>query len=339
MQINLTNHKITLDKVDTIEKFKLEEHESATLSFISKWIKKENDFLFRTSGSTGKPKDIILKRDQLVLSASNTLDAINFKGSSALLCLNPTLIGGAMVIVRALLNNQNLTVTKPSNFPIVEETYDLVSLVPTQIQEIVRRDPESLNRFKNILIGGAPISSDLERILINSSFSANIFFTYGMTETASNVALRRLGEDFFEGVGDVQFSKNEEGCLEIHGSITGNRMLSTNDQVQIIDPKRFKWLGRNDFIINSGGIKVNPEQLESQLSKIIDEKHIISSLPHDKLGEEVILIVEGQARNIDLSRLEVNKYQKPKRTFFVESMLYLPSGKIDRKKTTNSIKS
>lgn len=304
------------------------EHEKFVLKIIRDWHSNASSFAHQTSGSTGRPKKINISRDKIEISSKSTLSFIDPEGKvkSALLCLNPLHIGGAMVIYRGLIYNHDITIVDPTSFPLHEfatETFDLVSLVPLQFKKLKK---EQLDLFGTILIGGASV----EKQEVGSK--ARIYSTFGMTETVSHIALRAIENDEFTTTGDTVIACDDEGALMIKGSITDHQWLITNDLVSVTSDKSFKWIGRRDFIINSGGIKINPENIEQQLSsQIIGAEFMVGSLPDDRLGRRIVLISNGDEVELDFSGLD--RYHQPKASYFNQSIYKTTSGKIDRLKT------
>ncbi len=335
MILNLENKKLKIDSLlrgKSVEK-KLSVVERATLEFIHKWLKNKDEFVFRTSGSTGKPKEIQLSRKLMEYSARETLSFLEIgNGGNSLLCISPVFIGGAMMIVRSLLNHMQMEVITPSTKidPKISE-FDLVSLVPMQLQWIADNNMKLLDSFRYVLIGGAGIHPSLEHRILESKPSATLYATYGMTETASHVALRALGTKDYVAIGDVAFGVDEEDCLKMKGTITNNTWLRTNDIANIESSRKFELRGRRDFVINSGGIKVSPEYIERLLAPHIRHPFVVSSVPDQKLGEKIVLILEGDPIEFNLDAIEIERYLRPKEIFFVRRLCFLESGKIDRK--------
>ena len=297
------------------------------------------DFSFQTSGSTGVPKIINLSKDQLIQSAETTLSHFSIKpGARFLLCIHPQFIGGAMQVVRAYVNQGQLDVLAPERILDIDHTkYDLVSMVPLQLNKLYKDLKSHLNDFNHLLIGGATMDPKLEqKIASDTSIITKIYATYGMTETASHIAVRRLGSHFFKRIGQLKISINDSSCLKIRGLITKNQWLQTQDIVELIDENTFKWLGRQDFMINSGGFKVHPEKIEHHLKKQTDQPLMITSLPDEVLGQKVVLLLEGALMpTFDYSSL--NPYEKPKKTLNIKKFIYTKNGKIDRKATQKLI--
>ncbi|MEO9484662.1 MAG: AMP-binding protein [Ekhidna sp.] len=302
------------------------------MNIIRRWHSSEQYFTHQTSGSTGTPKKIKISRSKIVSSAKATLSSIDPENQikTSLLCISAAHIGGAMVVYRSLIFEHDLTIVAPSASPMDElggEAFDLVSFVPMQFNKL---SPTDLNCFRTVLIGGAPI--EVRKV----KTTAKIYSTFGMTETVSHIALRPIGEELFTTTGDTKVAIGDEGGLMINGSITDNKWLKTNDLVSIISNNSFKWIGRMDFVINSGGLKIHPEKVEQQLSDKVKGDIMISSLPDGQLGSKVILLSSGQEEAIDFGELE--KYQAPKACYFNQQIFKTSSGKLDRLKTQEHFK-
>ena len=326
--------EITQEKIIRVTK---NDTEKKTLELINLWRKGIPAFHFKTSGSTGEPKTITIDREKIEYSTRATFQFIDVNNQikNTLLCINPGFIGGAMVVFRALIMDLDLFITEPTSNPGPEfpsfEVFDLVSLVPLQYEAMDRQD---LERFGVVLIGGAPFAGNA----ISGLKATNVFSTYGMTETVSHVALRKLEEPFFCTTGDTKVNLDVDGCLQFKGSITDHKWLKTNDLGSIIAEDKFKWLGRKDFVINSGGIKINPELIERKLKDQIPELFMVSSKPDNQLTEKVVLIIEGKERSAKLNYSILSKYEKPKEIIFWNEIPKTASGKIDRNTVKNSLK-
>lgn len=304
------------------------------IDLINDWLDGKQQFEFTTSGSTGTPKKLFISRQLLAYSAQQTLHYLNIQnGGNMLLCIPPHFIGGQMVIVRAIINAMTLHVIKPMlSLSDIGIHFRLASMVPAQIESILKNDPELFNQFDNILIGGAPLSIQIEKILQSLKTKCQFHITYGMTETASHIALRNPGELNYKLIGDITMKTNESDCLMIKGTVTNNEWLVTNDIVSIKDNQTFEWLGRADFVINSGGIKINPEVVELKLSFQLKEKdYFITSLPHEIFGEQVVLVIQGAPFDLPASLFgDLSKYEKPKQVLWISKFNYTKSGKLDR---------
>ncbi|MEP1093518.1 MAG: AMP-binding protein [Cyclobacteriaceae bacterium] len=322
-------------KIDQIhkEEFSKEsfiEHEIKVIELIQGWLRKEPNFWFKTSGSTGDAKTILIERKKIEYSCESTMNKIDpdHKFGSALLCLSPEMIGGAMVVFRSLVRGLDLRVVKPVSNPLEllseKSTFDLTSLVPMQIQQA---RSQQLNMFRTILVGGAPLTDHV----IHSS--AMVYETFGMTETVSHFALKILGQAEYECIGDTLIEKQSDNTLAINGSLTDHKTLKTNDLIEYISSTKFKWIGRSDFVINSGGIKINPEVVEAKLSAILDRRFFISGLADEKLGDKVVLVIEGDSYDLTIDFSILEKYQRPKSIHFTKRFVLTDSQKIDRLKT------
>ncbi len=331
------------------KKIFLSDYEKSILIFIDEWFSAKKKWSLNTSGSTGNPKSITMSRTLMEYSARQTNQVLKLQpNDTALLTINANFIGGRMMIVRSLLNEMNLIVNEPSTSPMpssVSQTIDFAAFVPLQIYAYLKNPASErfLRSIKKIIIGGAP----LNQAAINSiqQYSNTFYQTYGMTETYSHVALKTLNgpkkNHFFKGVGDVLFTVDNEKRLIINGTITNQIPLLTNDIVELKDEKTFLWKGRYDHVINSGGIKILPEQLEIKISnsckEILEGKnYFISSKEDLNLGKKVVLYVEGLLDTQELIhslRKSLSKYEIPKEVISLPVFEYTTSGKINRNAT------
>ena len=329
MIVSSKNFVLKLEEIlkDDLPTERYNESENIVLELIQRWHSGQKQFTHYTSGSTGRPKKISISREKIEISAESTLSTIDPDGKikKVLLCLNPSNIGGAMVVYRALIYDHDITIVEPTSDlkgVVNEEIFDLTSMVPMQFANLTKQET---NRFRNILIGGAPMP------LKNIKYESNVYSTFGMTETVSHIALRKLCDDFYTTTGDTIVDITEQNTLKIRGSITDNKWIVTNDVVEILSKTSFKWLGRADFVINSGGIKIHPEMIEAQLEKQITSEFIATSLPDEKLGRKLILLINSDPQKLDFSILE--KYHQPKEVFFNQKIFKTSNNKIDRRKT------
>lgn len=316
--------------------------------FVKDWLNGKSTFFIKTSGSTGNPKTIEIKRSQMVASAQHTITALGLESrTNALLAMSPERIGGRMMLVRAMIGDWNLTITEPST--ALEETlkstsFDFTALVPLQVQALLNSGNKPLLEAINcILIGGAPLSNRLEEELM--SCSNQIYHTYGMTETISHIALRKLSPDpseYFRVIGDNEVSINADGCLKTKGTVSNNEWIQTNDLVEL-DGKRFKWLGRTDLTINSGGIKLQIESIEEELRSLIPHELngnlCIWKAMDEMLGEKVICVCDSEelinyfVSNEASLKSSFTPYARPKKWRIIPELVLTESGKIDREKS------
>ena len=321
-------------------KHKGAKHEVAIAKFIVKWFNDKPYIKVKTSGSTGAPKKIKLLKTNMVQSAFATGVYFNLgTNNTALLCLSAKYIAGKMMLVRALTMGWDLHVVAPDKDAITQydNTYDFAAMVPYQVYHTLN----ALDKIKKLIIGGGVIDPDLEAKL--QTKSTQVYATYGMTETITHVALRRVnGENktnVYTALANVKFDVDSRGCLVIDAPSLGNLHLVTNDVVTLLDAKSFEWLGRYDNVINSGGVKLYPEKIEQQLRDFIKVPFIISSLQDPALGEQLILVLElDDPKKVAAYRdmiTELDPYHRPKKIFTLSKFPVTDTGKIKR----NGIKS
>ncbi|WP_282161763.1 AMP-binding protein [Ulvibacterium marinum] len=320
--------------------------EQAIGDFLLDWLDEKLVIEVKTSGSTGIPKSILLKKSQMVNSALATGDFFGLHpGDSALLCLPCDFIAGKMMLVRAMVLGLELDYVEPSSNPLEynSNSYDFCAMVPLQLQKSLGQ----LKQIRIVLVGGASVSNALKKKVEHES--TTIFETYGMTETITHVAVRKIHpippsvvETFFETLPGVTVSTDSRDCLMINAPNVCDDKVITNDLVHLISDTEFKWLGRYDNIINSGGVKLIPEQIETKLTQIISNRFFVTGFPDEKLGQKLVLLVEGEIdvetlskKITELSSLE--KYEVPKAIYNIPSFLETETGKIRRKENANLI--
>ena len=329
-------HKIALYYDDTSRK------EEVT-SFIKSWGNDEKVIAIYTSGSTGKPKNIELAKEKIQISARKTLEYFKIeKGSSALLCLSLETIAGKMMLVRSLIGGLKLHVVTVSTNPILtlKTPIDFVALVPMQLEAAVDTAFEKLKSIKTILVGGAPVSEELIQKLKDKKIT--VFQSYGMTETISHVAIRKIGfetEEYYEALPGITFSSDEQRLIIDYPEVLSEK-LRTNDCVNLIDSKHFQYLNRYDFIINTGGIKVNPEEIELKLKPLLKQAFFIWFVKDVHLGQKIVLVVQEKV-NLKFKKKDfthyLNKYEIPKNYCQIKDFVLSKSQKIDRINTMQTI--
>ena len=303
--------------------------------FIEEWLNPKETIIVSTSGSTGEPKDIELKKEHVIKSAQTTLEFFHLNpGNRALLCLPTKYIAGKLMIVRAIVGELDLTCVAPTSQPIPSDSeFDFAAMIPFQVQKSL----EKLDKIKTLIIGGAPIPFELERLLEKQT--CRTFATYGMTETITHVAIRQIGGDgYFHALSGVIFWKDEKNRLVIKAPQIGVSSMATNDIVEWEDPKTFKWIGRYDNIINSGGVKLSPELIEAKLNSLItDRRFYIKSEPDILLGEHVVLVLEGKALDRTTEKLlfstftdELGRFEIPRAVEYREVFSETETGKLLR---------
>jgi len=295
-------------------------------SFVADWLSPKATMELQTSGSTGMPKTISV--DKRLMRNSACMTGLRFglrAGDSALLCLPMQYVAAKMMVVRALVLGLELKVVEPAK--VIQESADFAAMVPLQLENSL----EYIGGVRTLLVGGAPVSEVLSAKL--QGVDTAVYETYGMTETLTHVAVRRLNgsdkSDFFEAIGDIRFDIDERGCLVIFAPELNPEPVVTTDVVDLVDKRRFRWLGRYDNVINSGGVKIFPEVVERKLCGAFgDRRYFVGGRPDDVLGERVVLFVEGKAGEIVLPQLE--RYEEPREIVFVEKFEETVSGKIRR---------
>ena len=283
-----------------------------------------NEMEFHTSGSTGMPKRIVHRKTVLESSAKRTLDYFSLKpGDSAALILPAEFIGGSMMLVRALIGGLTLHLLPPKLAVNEIPNVDFLPCTPAQFKAALQNDV--LSDFNGaILLGGAPVG-DIEPVV-----GINLYVGYGMTETASHVALRPLTEKVYSAVDGVEFS-TREGALVIDAPHLSVKELQTNDLVRLIDAHSFEFIGRLDDVINSGGLKIHPAVLESHFHSN-GCGVCISSIADEVYGEAVVIVVEGGVSESRVKKLlkDVPRNQQPKFILSADRLPFLESGKLDR---------
>ncbi|ARK12406.1 AMP-binding protein [Fibrella sp. ES10-3-2-2] len=334
--------------------------------FLADWRAGQLQFTLHTSGSTGTPKPINLTRAQMEASARLTGQTFGLQtGDKALVCLNTGYVAGVMMLVRGEVLGLELTIVEPSANPLgtfdpASTRFDFAAFVPLQLQTMLtdldqHGEPVALpilSRMKAMLIGGAATSPALEEAL--QVIEAPVYSTYGMTETVSHIAIRRLNgtqrTDLFTVLPGVDVGVDERGCLHITAAASNFERIQTNDVVELVTPEsptgqvRFQLLGRADSIINTGGVKVQPESVERAIDTQLTvwgltARLFVAGLPDERLGQRVVLFLEDteltetQWATIQQSvRESVGPYAVPKSLYNVPVFTETATGKVDRKR-------
>jgi len=299
-------------------------------------------FGFCAGSNFGKyGRSIELPKSVMVKSAERTIEYFGMqKNDQLLLSLPCQYIAGKMMAVRAIVGQMNLVTVDPTtDFDFLEhEIFDFGAMVPNQVFKLMENPSgrEKLQNIRNLLVGGSSISETLEMQI--SQLSTRIVSTYGMTETASHIAIRELSgdrkSDLYNCLPGISVSISETGCLQIHLPEFAEP-IQTNDLAQLHSDTSFKILGRTDSVIISGGIKYSPELIEKKLEGLIDRRFIISSVPDEKLGEKLVLIIEGEPFNTNTMEQKLAEilpsFERPRSIVFREKFQETASGKIVRK--------
>ena len=325
LKFKLNGHHYNQDDIKEVAYSLVKEglsFEQAVGDFLIDWLDTKDFIKVKTTGTTGKPKVIKLKKQSMVNSSIYTGDFFNLKpGDKALHCLPAKFIAGKMMLVRAMILGLEIDLIEPRSIPNFNPNneYDFCAMLPIQLQNSL----DAIGNFKNIIIGSAKASNELIESL--QSIPTNIYESFGMTETATHIALRKLNnfdvdkndsektQTVFRTLEGVSVSVDDRGCLVINSPHITGKPVITNDIVKIYSENEFEWLGRFDNVINSGGVKIFPESVEEKLFNKIDSKFFIASEKDAKLGNKVILVIEGDSNDIDSSIFDVlDKYEKPR---------------------------
>lgn len=312
-------------------------------AFVREWENSDTYITAHTSGTTGTPKEIHLAKSDMEISARATCSIFGIGPDSHLwLPLSPDYIAGKMQIVRALTAQCSLTVEPPTSAPMQSLSSDarcpdLIPVVPAQLPGLMGH--QRYDKIGHIIVGGAPLPSSVEAAAARRMPPA--YATYGMTETCSHVALRRLGCGYYDGVPGFTFGTDERGCLSITASPLSIGPIATNDVVELITPTRFRWLGRADNVINSGGVKIHPEEIEGVAGRWFPggARFYVTSRVSDRWGEEAIIVTDSETdAEMILSRLRdaLPPHKVPKAIVMDSDMKLTPTGKIIREKFPRS---
>ncbi|PCJ63856.1 MAG: hypothetical protein COA58_14590 [Bacteroidetes bacterium] len=318
-------------------------------NIIHDWKNGIRTFTLKTSGSTGTPKKVALKKELLIWSVKSTKKVLNLAFTTneerVLCCLPIEKTGGFMQLIRALHFGWSIHFVNPSSNPLAaipeSRLFSQVSFTPQQIEHILETHKGELSKFNTVLIGGAVISVELENKIIHQDKATETHFweTYGMTETASHIALRKIGVDsLFQPQPGVKLSLTNS-LLRIDIPEI-NISVMTNDLAKI-EVHGFEIVGRADDIINSGGLKLNPVELEPQIQLVLDSQNIhrnfyLGKAPDQKLGERAVLVIEGKpfggiSEIINLLKKDLPRHSSPTEITFIPFLTYTDTGKVVRR--------
>jgi O-succinylbenzoic acid--CoA ligase len=301
-----------------------------------------------TSGSTGPPKQIEHTKAAMIFSAQQTCTALSLKhGNRALLCLPVNKISGMMMVVRSIYNKMKLVCIKPSTTPLTEipenADIDFAAFTPMQFHGITRSYPVFLKaeKIKKIILGGEDVRAELVQNI--QKLENEIYITFGMTETISHIALKRLNgpspDKNFKVLPGIHIAAGENGCLIIEAPQLGQPRLVTNDVVSVEGENEFQWLGRVDNVINTGGIKIYPEEIEQQLVNTIEAPYFITSQKDITGGEKLILVLEmillkpEEKEELREAFSKLEKRHRPKQVILIPHFARTSNGKIKRRES------
>lgn len=332
--------------------------------FLQEWNSPSETLLVHTSGSTGKPKPMWVEKQRMLNSANITCDFLGLRpGDSALLCMSLDYIAGKMMVVRSIERKLRLFSVKPSGHPLSDESlakmvemdFDFVAMVPMQVYNTLQvpQERERLSRIKHLIIGGGAIDDALAEEL--RSLPGAVWSTYGMTETLSHIALRRLnGEEaseWYQPFDSVGVSLNSDGCLVIDAPLVCSEPLVTNDIAEIKQQETsshssdassslktssphvlFRIKGRKDNVICSGGIKIQIEEVENLLRQHLDAPFLLAKKKDEKFGEIAVLVTEsGDLEGVEaICRQVLPKYWVPRQYLHFDQLPMTETGKPKR---------
>jgi O-succinylbenzoic acid--CoA ligase len=331
-----------LDSIlETLSKSDLPEWMETHYNFLKSY-NSFNEYEIETSGTTGSPKILLVTKMQMQISATATLSFFNLKaGMTTMLCLSSDFIAGKMMLVRAVIGRLKIILIEPTLTPskYINEKIDFLPLVPVQAKELLSVGKREF--VETLLIGGGQVDHLIDQLLIDSTLK--VFESFAMTETLSHFALKRIHpqkQEYFTTLPGFKIDKTEEAELILLDNELLEESISTNDIIEMYDDTHFKWLGRSDNLINSGGIKIYPEQIEKQLKiNFPNINFIIAGAPSNKFGQEVVLIIEGNEIEVDpIFFKDLDKYSVPKKIYFLDKLPRTQTGKIQRNKLIDQLK-
>lgn len=308
--------------------------------FVSDWQSDSPTLLVHTSGSTGKPKPMLVEKRRMEASARITCGFLGLRaGDTALLCMPLDFIAGKMVVVRSLVWGLQLVAVEPSGHPLkgLTESPTFAAMVPMQVYNSLKVEEERrlLRDIKHLIIGGGAINRDMAEAL--RGFPNAVWSTYGMTETLSHIALRRLSgaeaSEWYEPFDGVGVTTSADGCLVIDAPAVCAQPLVTNDIAEIApDGRHFRIRGRRDNVVCSGGLKLQIEEMEARLQPHLNVPYMISKRPDDKFGEAVVLlaVTDDMESVCEVCRKHMPRYEQPRYFLAVSALPMTPTGKPAR---------
>ncbi|MEH6706210.1 AMP-binding protein [Galbibacter orientalis] len=315
-----------------------EPYEQSIGDFLMDWLNNKDHLYVRTSGSTGTPKHIRIQKQFMVNSAIASGDFFNISvGDSALHCLPAEYIAGKMMLVRAMILGLEIDLVAPTLHPLIEKEYDFSAMIPLQVYNSL----DKLNNIKQLIVGGAAVKKELIESVQNKD--TLVYETYGMTETVTHIAAKQINNfrsaeamenAHFKVLPNVKVTLDKRNCLVIDAPYIAEETIVTNDIVALISADEFDWKGRYDNIINSGGVKLIPEQIEKKLAPIIQQRFFVYGIEDAELGEKLIMVVEGKEDSkleTEIKKVgDLEKFEHPKSIYFLDKFLETENGKVIR---------
>ncbi|WP_372746165.1 AMP-binding protein [Lutibacter sp.] len=344
--------------------------------FMKEWFDEKLFIEVKTSGSTGIPKVIQLQKKLMVNSALATGEFFNLQeNTTALVCMPVNFIAGKMMLVRALVLGWHIDVVTPTSNPLkdIDKNYHFSAMVPLQLNNSLK----NLHKIKKLIVGGGAVSFELLTKI--QHIKTDVFATYGMTETITHIAIKKLNNfdsvisstvdksknnipscaendvkfryaelvsaSHYKTLPNIKLATDARGCLIINAPKISEEIILTNDLVELFSETEFKWLGRFDSVINSGGIKLIPEQIEEKIAEIVSQRFFVTGIPDKLLGEKLILIVEDESSKSESLKVSIfakiqqltklNKYEIPKEIYVLDYFIETETKKINRQQTLN----
>lgn len=318
-----------------------EAYEELIGNFLLDWFNDNYDQMkLRTSGSTGEVKEMFVHREKMLNSAIATQKRFDLPSKTKALCCIPSnYVAGRMMLIRAMVLGWHLDLIEPRANALADlkKEYDFAALTPHQLNQSLA----NIHLIKKVIVGGSPISKSLLQKI--QTIPTKVYETYGMTETVTHIATRRLNPSAksklkpLKALKNVSFTINKKNCLVITAPKITDEPVVTRDVVELVDEVRFYWKGRLDNVINTGGVKIHPEQVEKKLHLTIDKPFFITGIPDDNLGEKVVLFIESSDENDKIHYLEklksndnLDKFESPKAIILVNEFKQTRTGKTHR---------
>ena len=306
-------------------------------NFLLDWFDNKSYIELQTSGTTGAPKVVRIEKQAMLDSALATGDFFGLKpGDTMLHCLPTNYVAGKMMFVRSFILGLDMKFVEPNSDPLknIDEEFDFCAMVPLQAKNSLEK--LKAKKIKKLIIGGVKVHKALEQELVK--LPMEIYETYGMTETITHIAAKRIGEKNFTVLPNVKVSVDDRKCLVIDAKNISKDKIVTNDIVDLVSDTQFSWEGRIDNIINSGGVKLMPVRIEDKLSTLIPRRYFVFGQPDETLGQKAVLYVEGEPMTIEDSVFAVlEKFEKPKEVVFIPKFNETATGKILRTESMQSI--
>lgn len=326
---------------------------SSAHEFLIEWFSDNDVILVKTSGSTGAPKLIKLKKEFMRNSALATGAFFELpEKTTALLCMSTDYIAGKMMLVRAIVLGWHLDIVAVVSNPLkgLDKQYNFSAMVPIQLQNSL----SEIDMVEKLIVGGGIVTKELENK--TQDVSTNVFATFGMTETITHIAVKKLNHltlradsrvlNCYQTLPNISISQDQRGCLVIDAPMVSEEVLVTNDVVELISEIEFKWLGRFDTVINSGGVKLHPEEIEKKIAAVLTQRFFVAGIPDAVLGEKLILVVEEDVISSEVEKslreklhlsliktAKLSKYEIPKAVYFVSKFIETETKKIQRNQT------